>query len=646
MDILSYCSKNNITWAFFDCFDTLICHTLLEDDLVRKWTIEMSEYVPIDVQPSLMSIRLDVINNFHKEEYFNYNYTEIMNAVYDRLVYTQKCSTLPEKACFIKKALKEELQLIQDFCIVDEKNTELLYELSANHIKIAMVSDFYIGAEWISDILESKHIRHLFDEVFVSCDYKARKSDGDLYQVVLDAINEHGDKCIMIGDNRISDVKRARKYQIHPFYRPYKSNLLSLEKSMEYIYKKNHTQTIEGLHYSYSLSLFFLRLLKRLQENEQRDVFFLAREGEFLKAAFDRYLSINNCNDIRTHYLYVSRKATLMPSLNELYKEKFERVFRQTTVLSVDEFLKLLNFSLEDRKKIYNCLCGVDCNEVHLHFNQHKIFADLCKMPLFLMLYEEKRQRSRAAFLSYLKTFNVDIWGHGLVVVDVGWKGTIQDNIYHALGGEVKIRGFYLGLTGLGGIRANNIKEGLLFSVAPIKSKDYGVWLNREFYERFMRASHGMTLCYQIKNDRGYPVLEEKSTEDDAYNFVQSTQKAIISNLIEIEQIFRRYEADNERRSKLLLILHKRFVLHLRRRDIKFERKVFELNKESFVVNAKADDLKSIWKKILHNIKYTIKHFFSIEFYNGPFRAYNFPIFFVMLWGRCIYWKQKMRGEL
>ena len=116
--------------------------------------------------------------------------------------------------------------------------------------------------------------------------------------------------------------------------------------------------------------------------------------------------------------------------------------------------------------------------------------------------------------------------------------------------------------------------------------------------------------------------------------------------MIEIEQIFRRYEADNERRSKLLLILHKRFVLHLRRRDIKFERKVFELNKESFVVNAKADDLKSIWKKILHNIKYTIKHFFSIEFYNGPVRAYNFPIFFVMLWGRCIYWKQKMRGEL
>lgn len=33
-----------------------------------------------------------------------------------------------------------------------------------------------------------------------------------------------------------------------------------------------------------------------------------------------------------------------------------------------------------------------------------------------------------------------------VAIVDVGWKGSIQDNIARCVGGEVEIRGYYCGL--------------------------------------------------------------------------------------------------------------------------------------------------------------------------------------------------------
>ena len=646
LNILDYCKKNNIKWAFFDCFDTLIHRTITEEEPIHKWSIKMIEYLPLELRVPLIRARFDVINIFHQEANFNYNYEEIMSSVYDRLVYIQNPSFSLDKKRFIELAFEKEIQTNCDFCVIDRENVALLHELSALCVKIAVVSDFYIGAKGIRKILGSKKELSLLDKVFVSCDYRSRKADGDLYRVVLDRLNVDGRRCVMIGDNVVSDVKRARKFQIRPFHRPYKSEVVSLEGALEHIYERNCIDEIAGLHYSYSLSLFFLRLLNRLRETKQKDVFFLAREGEFLKKAFDRYLYINNCESIRTHYLYVSRKATLMPSLDSLDKEGFKRIFRQTTALSVETFLKALNFPLDARKEIFSCLHDIDCKKVHPHFDQHMVFFDLCKQRKFRKLYEEQRKSTREALISYIKTFGVDFAHFELALVDVGWKGTIQDNLYHVFNGMVKIRGFYMGLTGLGDIQINNMKEGLLFSVAPVKSKEYGTWLNREFYERFMRASHGMTLCYRMNESGGYPVLEEINTENEAYHFVRPTQEKLLAILLSIERLFQFYEADESERSKLLLSLHKHFVLHLGKKDIIFERRLFDLNKESFIGSERDGDLKNTLFKVLQNVKHIMKEFFSIEFYNGPFRAYRYPMYFFMLWGRCIYWKQRIRGEL
>ena len=127
---------------------------------------------------------------------------------------------------------------------------------------------------------------------------------------------------------------------------------------------------------------------------------------------------------------------------------------------------------------------------------------------------------------------------------------------------------------------------------------------------------------------------------------MRPTQEKLLTILLSIERLFQFYEADESERSKLLLSLHKHFVLHLGKKDIIFERRLFDLNTESFIGSERDGDLKNTLFKVLQNVKHIMKEFFSIEFYNGPFRAYRYPMYFFMLWGRCIYWKQRIRGEL
>ncbi|ANR69689.1 hypothetical protein AXF19_00865 [Selenomonas sp. oral taxon 126] len=646
MDMIQFCKVHHIEWAFFDCFDTLLHRTILEDELRYKWAQIISEECSLGSSEVLIDIRQNVLEEFHQKENFNYNYIDVMEAVYTRLLYMQNSSFTVEKQKFLSMTIMQEIALERGGTVIDDSNVELLHRLAESGIKIAIISDFYIGEDGLREILSGKNILPYIERIFVSCDYKKRKSDGDLYRAVLEELNIGGEKCIMLGDNKKSDVKKAQIYKINAFFRPYYPELRSPESVLNQIYKNNVEDATPGLQYAYSIYLFFYRLYVRLREINQTNVFFLAREGEFLKEAFDAFLHINNVKDIRTYYLYVSRKSTLMPSLKSLEEETFKNVFRHTGTLSLQGFLDVLGFSELDKEKIYQSLKVGDPKDVYRNFAQSDVFFLLCRNPVFLDIYENNRQAMRQSFISYVQSFNVDLCHNEFILVDVGWKGTIQDNIYHIYNGTVKVHGFYIGLTGLGDFLPNNLKEGLLFSVAPIKSKDYGIWLNREFYERFMRASHGMTICYKIRAGVGEPVLEDVNSEIDAYYYARPTQRKLISVIEQITQTFLPYTGAERYIEKLLRSLHKKAVLCTNSKELIFERNLFALNKESFLnVWEKTSTLETL-VMMMKRVKYIAKNLFNIEFYNKSFMVYSLPPCFVMLWGRCIYMKQKLRGEL
>ncbi len=129
-------------------------------------------------------------------------------------------------------------------------------------------------------------------------------------------------------------------------------------------------------------------------------------------------------------------------------------------------------------------------------------------------MYEKKRQHQRKYLIDYLDSFGVDFHKEGLNIVDVGWKGSIQDNIFFSLGKEVTVSGYYLGLFQPTNLNESNHKFGLLFSDNPTKTSFFDVYNNnRSLFEMLLTATHGSADGY-------YPKAEAKPNESSSYSWV------------------------------------------------------------------------------------------------------------------------------
>jgi len=127
-------------------------------------------------------------------------------------------------------------------------------------------------------------------------------------------------------------------------------------------------------------------------------------------------------------------------------------------------------------------------------------FDTLKKSSLFKSVYEAADGRTENKFITYLDSFGFDYRRHGLTIVDVGWKGSIQDNIYHILKGEVDVCGYYVGSLIATERRKNNRKQGVLFDDHPALTPYFHAYNNnRSLYEMMLGASHGSADGYYTK---------------------------------------------------------------------------------------------------------------------------------------------------
>ena len=82
--------------------------------------------------------------------------------------------------------------------------------------------------------------------------------------------------------------------------------------------------------------------------------------------------------------------------------------------------------------------------------------------------------------------FGADIEREGMHIVDVGWKGTIQDNLYYLYEEHVEMEGLYIGMVAPGTI------------AEKIKKVDYYFLAYRVFQDIFLFTLkiHQYLKCY------------------------------------------------------------------------------------------------------------------------------------------------------
>ena len=520
-----------VKYIFVDCFDTIIFRKCNSELVIQRWLQNIAQFFTIDV-----TVTNEIWKQLLKNRRINRRDTEeesfeiVCGFFYSRLKHGEYLSCTYEQFYEYVLNLMIEIEIAVQFR--NEDMISLLAEGRKQGKKIVCVTDFYLPCSAIEKFFEHLDILNLFDDIFVSSEIGCRKSKGTLYRYIMDKLNCIPSDVVMIGDNRRSDYLIPKKLGILAY--EYKGkNQVDAEPFVSFgenILKDEHEkyQNPFGV-YAFSLYYFCEKLYNSLNAKGMKKVYFLSREGEPLKELFDYYVELQGVSEIETRYLYISRQSTYLPSLKPMGGETFESLRILSKDMSVLDFVDSIGLTEEVKHEIPEFYTKHVQNESIVDFFNSVEFAEVLNNEKFSVIYERKRTEAKQQALKYFAEEGIQT-GDNVAIVDIGWKGTIQDNLYKIFDGEVMITGYYYGL--LGDVRMNdgNQKYGLVFSDYPLKSQYFDTFkISYRFLENLLYASHGSCIGYLD----GEALLDSYSEKErELYLYVRDIQ-------IRIKELFK-----------------------------------------------------------------------------------------------------------
>lgn len=419
--------------------------------------------------------------------------------------------------------LKElELRFEMDGIHPNRTCVELLYRCVESGKTVVLISDMYLPSCFIISMLEKCGIRD-YKKLYVSCEMGACKSDGSLFRAVMNEMHIRPPQLLHIGDNWKADFllplslgiravhisrgqralfKRPKRIPEDAAfsYRTLRACIRNCSQSMTE-YEKKGCEVFGPQLYG-----FAQWLLKRLRENNIRNVYFMARDGYTMKQAFDKF----DLGDISTYYLFCSRRSYQVPII--WIHPKFDDVIRpfiNCNRMTLREFLTRIGLIAEDYRDKANAY-GLKLDNV---YKDGLFFSDAVIRRFYNSIRFDVEKNSKIeyyALVEYLKSFNMN---GKIAVVDIGYQGTMQyalKEIALSEGWNVNIKGFYYGVDATAPfIRTREIDvEGYLYddmrTEYGIKEK---ISVSRRIFEAQYLARHGSVEKFAFIDGKSIPVL-------------------------------------------------------------------------------------------------------------------------------------------
>ncbi len=374
-----------------------------------------------------------------------------------------------------QRHLRDELvhgEICQEIAVsfLDKDLLQLLEQYSYN--ELILISDFYMSAAKIKRILTAKQVPLPFNTIFVSCDTKLNKKSGRLFHHVLTSLKADPQSIIHIGDNLHADIEMARHAGLRTYHfietnhhtnrldnerffasrcnpgqqagrhleRRLKKYVLSLQKS----HGKNKLFR-EGVELSLIFAGFGLYIQEICYRKKHQHVYFFTRECIFFRKIFDRLQQHNpyDLPPVSVHLLPVSRLSTFFPSLQEISCHALMRLWSQYHTQSMQSLFSSLGLDAANYLSFF-LKYGINEDELISKPWQDKRIQLLFDDPDFKDVLIGIQQKKRKQLFRYFNSQEFGLQSKALVV-DIGWRGTIQDNIAY-LFPQVSIDGVYLGL--------------------------------------------------------------------------------------------------------------------------------------------------------------------------------------------------------
>ena len=306
--------------------------------------------------------------------------------------------------------------------------------------QIAFVSDMYLDSVFLKEILVREGCASQDDSIYVSCEHSARKDTGKLYDIVRKDL--HPTEWEHFGDNKRSDVRMPKKKGIKAI--AVETAFNSAEKTMldiGRIFKSDngwqqlialsraariqHSNTpYTALAADFVAPAYIPYVLFVLQDARQRGIhrlYFLSRDSFVLMKITEMFAA--DFPDIEIRYLFISRKALLLPYLaggnaeDYLAASDHHTIVRQSTV---DERLVQLGTNRKEMESNYQITFPYPrvTNKKEEEDFLQKIFSS----P-YTPVLKQRAKEKRELFLQYLEQEGVTD-SITSAMVDVGWLGT------------------------------------------------------------------------------------------------------------------------------------------------------------------------------------------------------------------------------
>ncbi len=347
----------------------------------------------------------------------------------------------------------------------------------ANGSRRIALSDFYMPGSDLAALLKAKAPSVRLDGVVVSCDVGLNKRSGRLYRYIQDRERLTPGQHTHIGDHPEVDVHTAAAMGIHTVhYLPaHHESRRALHRArwarrgdpstLVHAVRRDIADSVraperltadqqEMFYFGARCAPLYVGLvLRAMEEAISRGVgrvHYFTREGVFFRQVHDALADAAPGASLLgsplpvSELLEVSRLATFCASLREVTLNELMRIWNLYSTQSIGNLLASLDvpeISVRPLLRIH----GIDPVEaIQYPWTDPRVqalFADL----RFTATIERARNQKRAVLRRYLGTRGFADDGTTKVIVDIGWRGTIQDNLAHVFPG-CPVVGVYLGM--------------------------------------------------------------------------------------------------------------------------------------------------------------------------------------------------------
>ena len=366
-----------------------------------------------------------------------------------------------------KEIFKEEVEDISNELIKAEIeqekeviyiNPEILPILEKyKDLKMYCISDFYMSAENLKELLDYLEIPVKIEKIYSSADYLLNKRTGNLYKKAEEELKIKPEQHIHVGDNQYSDIEMANSLGIETIkttktefdFVPEKARKFNFDLSC--VKKENNSKENKlfnaGVDLAPLLYFFGYSIVEYAIKNNIPTVYYATREGEtFIK--IHQIIKQNNPFGVRIpdcEIIEVSRMATFSASLKEFSVSELLRLWSQYRIQSMKALFKTLAIDIEPYKQYLGKYdLNIDENIIDPWFDLR--IQKLCADDEFKSKIQVKINKKRNELLKYFENKKqITNDDKPMFMVDIGWRGTIQDNLAHIFTNK-KIGGYYLTL--------------------------------------------------------------------------------------------------------------------------------------------------------------------------------------------------------